>query len=186
MLIVGTSGGDFGARCKVVAIDGKTGKIKWTYYVIPTGKQYGAHTWPKHRAFLGGGAVWAPLVVDPALGLVYVGVGNPIPYNGSVRGKGRELFTESVVALNMNTGQYRWHYQTVHHDIWDYDTAANPLVAFDLTIKGHAAQGDRQHGQDGLDLHARPRQRQADSRHQREEGAAVAEFSTRSRLSRCP
>ena len=136
MLIIGTSGGDFGARCKVVAIDGKTGRIKWTFNVIPTGKQKGAETWPKKRAYLGGGAVWAPLVVDPALGLVYVGVGNPVPYNGSVRGKGKELFTESVVALNMNTGQYRWHYQTVHHDIWDYDTAANPLVAFDLTIKG--------------------------------------------------
>ena len=136
MLIVGTSGGDFGARCKVVALDGKTGKIKWTFFVIPTGKQLGANTWPKNRAYLGGGAVWAPLAVDPALGLVYVGVGNPIPYNGNVRGKGQELFTESVVALNMNTGKYRWHYQTVHHDIWDYDTAANPLVAFDLTIAG--------------------------------------------------
>jgi len=136
MLIIGTSGGDFGARCKVVALDGKTGKVKWTFFVIPTGKEIGANTWPKKRAYLGGGAVWAPLAVDPSLGLVYVGVGNPIPYNGNVRGKGQELFTESVVALNMNTGKYRWHYQTVHHDIWDYDTAANPLVAFDLTIAG--------------------------------------------------
>jgi len=149
MLIVGTSGGDFGARCKVVALDGKTGKVKWTFFVIPTGKQIGANTWPAHRVYTGGGAVWAPLVVDPALGSVYVGVGNPIPYNGNVRGKGRELFTESVVALNMNTGKYRWHYQTVHHDIWDYDTAANPLVAFDLTIKGAPRQAIASMGKTG-------------------------------------
>jgi quinohemoprotein ethanol dehydrogenase len=136
MLIAGTSGGDFGARCKVVGMDAKTGKIKWSFFVVPVGKELGANTWPKKRAFLGGGAVWAPLTVDPAIGDVYVGVGNPIPYNGNVRGKGKELFTESVVALDYKTGKYKWHFQEVHHDIWDYDTAANPLVLFDLTIKG--------------------------------------------------
>jgi len=135
-LIAGTSGGDSGARAKVVGIDATTGKIKWTYYVIPVGSERGANTWPKKRAFLGGGAVWAPLTIDPALGLVYVGVGNPIPYNGNRRGKGMELFTESVLALHYKTGQYAWHFQEVHHDIWDYDTAANPLVLFDLNVKG--------------------------------------------------
>ena len=136
MLIIGESGGDFGAACKVLALDAKTGQIKWKFDLIPTGNQLGANTWPKERAYVGGGAVWAPPSVDPALGLVYIGVGNPVPYNGNVRGPGQELFTESVVALNMNTGKYRWHYQTVHHDIWDYDTAANALVLFDLKIKG--------------------------------------------------
>jgi PQQ-dependent dehydrogenase (methanol/ethanol family) len=135
-LLIGTSGGDFGARCKVVALDAKTGKLKWTFYVIPVGKQFGAKSWPKKRAYLGGGAVWAQLTVDPALNLVYVGVGNPVPYNGSQRGPGQELFTESVVALHISSGGYAWHYQTVHHDIWDYDTAANPLVLFDLQMKG--------------------------------------------------
>jgi quinohemoprotein ethanol dehydrogenase len=149
MLVVGTSGGDFGARAKVVGIDAKTGKVKWTWYVIPTGKQLGANTWPKKRAYTGGGAVWAPLAVDPSLGYVYVGVGNPVPYNGNVRGKGQELFTESVVALDYRTGQYKWHFQQVHHDIWDYDTAANPLVLFDLNIKGqdrHAVAAIAKHG----------------------------------------
>jgi quinohemoprotein ethanol dehydrogenase len=136
LLIAGTSGGDFGARAKVVGMDATTGKIKWSFFVIPTGNQLGAKTWPKKRAYLGGGAVWAPLTVDPTLGLVYVGVGNPVPYNGNVRGNGQELFTESVVALHTSTGKYAWHFQEVHHDIWDYDTAANPLVLFDLNIKG--------------------------------------------------
>jgi PQQ-dependent dehydrogenase (methanol/ethanol family) len=136
MLVVGQSGGDFGADSKVVGLDAKTGAVKWQFNVIPTGSNVGADSWPKKRAFQGGGAVWAQLSVDPELKLVYVGVGNPVPYNGNVRGKGQELFTESVVALNVETGKYAWHYQTVHHDIWDYDAAANPLVLFDLQING--------------------------------------------------
>ena len=76
--------------------------------------------------------------VDPNLGQVYIAVGNPVPYNGNVRGPGEELFTESIVALNMNTGKYKWHYQEVHHDIWDYDTAANPLVALRPEVQGDA------------------------------------------------
>jgi quinohemoprotein ethanol dehydrogenase len=130
-LYIGTSGGDFGALSKVVALNATNGKIKWHFNVIPRGKQFGAKTWGK-QAYDGGGAVWAPLVVDPGLHAVYAGVGNPIPYNGNARGPGKELFTESVVALNMSTGKLKWYYQTVHHDIWDYDTAANPLVAYDL------------------------------------------------------
>jgi quinohemoprotein ethanol dehydrogenase len=135
-LYIGTSGGDFGARAKVLRLDAKTGKIDWSFSVIPTGSDFGANSWPAKRAYLGGGAVWAPLTVDPALGLVYVGVGNPVPYNGNVRGPGQELFTESMLALHTDTGKYAWHFQQVHHDIWDYDAAANPMVLFDLSIKG--------------------------------------------------
>ncbi|HVU76802.1 MAG TPA: PQQ-binding-like beta-propeller repeat protein [Gaiellaceae bacterium] len=134
-LYIGTSGGDFGAASKVVAINASTGKVKWSFNLIPRGKELGAKTWAKGD-YNGGGAVWEPLTVDPAAGLVYVGVGNPIPYNGIVRGYGDDLFTESVVALHTSNGKLKWYYQTVHHDIWDYDTAANPLVVFDAKIKG--------------------------------------------------
>jgi PQQ-dependent dehydrogenase (methanol/ethanol family) len=136
MLITGIAGGDAGARCQVVALDAKTGKIKWRFDVIPTGSEYGSNTWPAHRAWTGGGAIWNTPAVDSKLGLVYVGVGNPVPYNGNVRGKGQELFTESMVALHLNTGKYAWHYQEVHHDIWDYDVAANGVVLFDLKQGG--------------------------------------------------
>jgi len=136
MVVSGTSGGDWGARVKVNAFSAKTGKVLWTFQVIPVGKQLGANTWPPKRAWYGGGAVWASPVVDTKLGLVYVGVGNPVPYNGNVRGPGQEWFTESVLALHLKNGKYAWHFQTTHHDIWDYDTAANPLLAFDLKIKG--------------------------------------------------
>jgi quinohemoprotein ethanol dehydrogenase len=134
-LYIGTSGGDFGALSKVVALNAKTGRILWHFNVIPRGKQFGAKTWAKGD-YNGGGAIWAQLVVDPAHNLVYAGVGNPVPYNGAERGPGKELFSESVVALHTGNGKLAWYYQTVHHDIWDYDTAANPLVAFDLNIKG--------------------------------------------------
>jgi PQQ-dependent dehydrogenase (methanol/ethanol family) len=134
-LYIGTSGGDFGAASKVVAINASTGKVKWSFNLIPRGKALGAKTWAKGD-YNGGGAVWEPLTVDPAAGLVYVGVGNPIPYNGIARGYGDDLFTESVVALHTSNGKLKWYYQTVHHDIWDYDTAANPLVVFDAQIKG--------------------------------------------------
>ena len=112
MLIVGTSGGDFGARCKVVAIDGKTGKIKWTYYVIPTGKQFGAQHvaeapgLPRRRRRLG----TARRRPGPRPRLRRRRVTRSRT-TATSRGKGKELFTESVVALNMNTGKYRWHYQ---------------------------------------------------------------------------
>jgi PQQ-dependent dehydrogenase (methanol/ethanol family) len=134
-LYIGESGGDFGAADRVLAMNASTGKIKWQFNLIPRGKQLGANTWAKSD-YNGGGAVWEEPVVDPSTGSVFVGVGNPIPYNGAERGYGNDLFTESIVALNMQTGKLKWYYQTVHHDIWDYDTAANPLVAFDLTIKG--------------------------------------------------
>jgi PQQ-dependent dehydrogenase (methanol/ethanol family) len=147
-LYIGTSGGDFGASSKVVALNATTGKILWHFNVVPRGSQFGSNTWAK-TDYDGGGAIWAPLVVDPALGLVYAGVGNPVPYNGNARGKGKELFTESVIALHVNSGKLAWYYQTVHHDIWDYDTAANPLVAFDLNIKGQNRQAIASMGKTG-------------------------------------
>ena len=148
-LYIGTSGGDFGAASKVVALDASTGKIKWTFNLIPRkAGELGANTWAK-TDYDGGGAVWAPLALDPANNLVYVGVGNPIPYNGNARGQGKDLFTESVVALNMSTGKLKWYYQEVHHDIWDYDTAANPLVLFNLKIKGSDRQAVASMGKTG-------------------------------------
>jgi PQQ-dependent dehydrogenase (methanol/ethanol family) len=149
MVISGVAGGDAGARCQVVALDAKTGKVKWRFYVIPTGNQVGANTWPAKRAWVGGGAIWNTPAVDQKLGLVYVGVGNPVPYNGNVRGPGDELFTESLLAIHLKTGKYAWHFQEVHHDIWDYDAAANGVELFDLKIKGAMRHAIAQVGKTG-------------------------------------
>jgi len=148
--IVGESGGDSGAPCQLVALDGNTGKVKWRFDVIPTGKQFGANTWPTPRKdYLGGGAMWSTPAVDTNLGLVYVAVGNPIPYNGADRGKGTDLFTESVVAVHENTGKLAWYYQETHHDNWDYDPAANGIELFDLNINGQDRKGIAQAGKQG-------------------------------------
>ena len=143
MIITGISGGDSGARAFVIALNAKTGKELWRFNVIPAKKgDPGFWTWPNPKAFLGGGAMWNTPTVDPALGLAYVAVGNPIPYSGVIRGAGAELFTDSIIALNLKNGKLRWYFQTTHHDIWDYD-ATNPTVLFDLNGKKAIAQAGK-------------------------------------------
>ncbi|HUK44909.1 MAG TPA: PQQ-binding-like beta-propeller repeat protein [Gaiellaceae bacterium] len=129
----GTTGGDVGGPCIAFSLDAKTGKINWYYNNIPSNaSQPGWNTWPTHRAFYGGGAVWDPPAISPTTGLVYFGVGNPVPYVGWARGPGKELNTESVLAINMKTGKFAWDFQEVHHDIWDYDGMQTPVV---MTVK---------------------------------------------------
>jgi quinohemoprotein ethanol dehydrogenase len=137
MILTGTSGGDQGGNCIYVALNAKTGKILWHWNAIPTKKSHiGFNTWVpyKQRAWLGGGAMWSTSTVDPKLGLVYVSVGNPIPY---VLGRppGKEVPTNSVVALRIKTGKAVWAYQTIHHDIWDWDMS-NHQTLFDMKYKG--------------------------------------------------
>ena len=136
MVISGTTGGDWGASCIDFALDAKTGHIKWYYNNIPSNpKAEGWNTWPAHRSYFGGGAVWDTPSIDPSLGLVYVPVGNPVPYAGFLNGPGKELNTESVLALKADTGKFAWVYQEVHHDLWDYDAMQTPVVAT-LKING--------------------------------------------------
>ena len=129
LVIIGTTGGDWGGACQEVALDAKTGKVKWHYSNIPSNsKAYGWNTWPANRYYYGGGAVWDMPAVDPKFDLVYVGTGNPLPFNGLINGPGAEYGTESVYALNALTGKFAWLFQEVHHDIWDYDSMQTPLV----------------------------------------------------------
>src|SRR6186713_3044160 len=135
MVITGFAGADRGTRGRVKAYDAKDGRLVWTFYTIPGPGEPGHETWPQNNDSwkYGGGAVWQTPAVDPELGLVYFSTGNAGPdYNGAAR-KGDNLFTASIVAIDANTGKYRWHFQQVHHDIWDYD-APNPVVLMDLTV----------------------------------------------------
>ena len=157
------------------AFSAKDGKLVWTFYTIPGPGEVGHDTWPQDNEIWqdGGAPVWNTPAVDPELGLLYFATGNPGPdYNGSIR-KGDNLFSTSIVAVEAKTGKYRWHYQQVHHDIWDYD-AASPVTLFDLTIDGVAAQGYRRGEQDRLGLHPRSRDRRAARRHRRAARAARA------------
>ena len=137
LVITGLSGGEFGVRGSVTAYDAKTGKLVWRFYTIPGPGETGHETWPQDtEAWKHGGApVWQTPAVDPALGLLYFSTGNTSPdFNGSVR-KGDNLFANSIVALDAKTGAYRWHFQQVHHDIWDLDSPS-PVVLFDVKLDG--------------------------------------------------
>ena len=142
MVITGVSGGEFGIRGRVTAFDAQTGKEVWRFYTIPGPGETGHETWPaKGDAWKHGGApVWQTPSVDPKLGLLYFSTGNAGPDNDGSGRAGKNLFAASMVALDVKTGKLRWHYQMVHHDIWDYD-APSPTVLFDVTINGTLRHG---------------------------------------------
>jgi quinohemoprotein ethanol dehydrogenase len=132
MVITGISGGEFGIRGRVTAYDAKDGKERWRFYTIPGPGQVGHNTWPADPKIWqnGGAPVWQTPAVDPELGMIYFSTGNASnDLDGSKR-PGDNLFTASIVAIDAHTGKYKWHFQQVHHDIWDYD-APSPVVLFD-------------------------------------------------------
>jgi len=136
-VIVGISGGELMKRGFVTAYDAQTGKLLWRFYTVPDTLAFGHDTWSGPSWQTGGGTVWVTPNVDPGLGLVYVNVGNAAPnLNGSQRA-GTNLFTASLVALDLNTGKLRWYFQEVHHDLWDYDLA-QPSIIFTLYRNGQA------------------------------------------------
>ena len=150
MVISGFAGAEFAARGRVKAYDAADGSLLWTFYTVPAPGELGSDTWPADSDAweTGGGTVWHTPAVDPELGLIYFSTGNPGPdYNGAIR-PGDNLFTASIVALDAYSGEYRWHFQQVHHDIWDFD-APNPVVLFDLEYEGVLRKGLAQAGKTG-------------------------------------
>jgi quinohemoprotein ethanol dehydrogenase len=137
MVIVGLGGADMGIRGQIKAFDAKNGKPLWTFYTIPAPGEFGSNTWPTNSDIwkYGGASVWQTPAVDPELGLLYFSTGNAgSTYNGGTR-PGDNLFTASILAIEAKTGKYRWHFQQVHHDIWDYDSP-NPVILFDAPYEG--------------------------------------------------
>jgi quinohemoprotein ethanol dehydrogenase len=150
MVITGFAGAEIGVRGRVKAFDADDGKLLWTFYTIPGPGEAGHETWPQdNEVWMHGGAtVWQTPAVDPELKLIYFSTGNPGPdFNGAVRA-GDNLFSASIVAVEARTGKYRWHFQEVHHDLWDYD-APNPVVLFDLSVGGTVRKGLAQVGKTG-------------------------------------
>jgi quinohemoprotein ethanol dehydrogenase len=142
LVVTGFAGGERGIRGRLKAFDARDGKLVWTFYTIPGPGELGHDTWPADSDLWqdGGAPVWQTPAVDPELGLLYFSTGNPGPdYNGSLRA-GDNLFTSSILALEAKTGRYRWHFQQVHHDLWDYD-GPSPVVLFDLSVDGVLRHG---------------------------------------------
>ncbi len=174
LLISGFAGAERGVRGRVKAFDAKTGKLRWTFYPVPAPGERGSETWPKNELWKdGGGTVWQTPAVDPELGLIFFSTSNPGPdFNGAVRA-GDNLYTSSMVALDAKTGVYRWHFQQVHHDLWDYDSG-NPVVLFDLAIDGKPRKGIAEASKTGWVYILDRTNRQAADRHRRAAGRAGA------------
>ena len=134
-VIVGPAGGEFGIRGYIVALDPKTGKELWRFYTVPAPGEPGSETWSGDAWKRGGGPIWTTGSYDPELNLMYWGVGNPGPdWNGDGR-PGDNLYTDSVIALDPDTGKLKWHYQYTPHDEFDYDATQIPVLA-DIQFNG--------------------------------------------------
>ncbi len=149
MVLIGNGGAEFGVRGYLSAYDGKTGALRWRFYTVPGDPAAGfenkameaaAKTWKgQWWKYGGGGTVWDSFVFDPALNLVYMGVGNGGPWNQQIRspGGGDNLYLSSIVAVNADTGEYVWHYQETPGDNWDF-TATQQIMLADIEWKGAA------------------------------------------------
>jgi glucose dehydrogenase len=120
----------------VRAFDVRTGAPRWTFNLLPRAGELGADTWQNGALKTGGGmGAWAPLTADLDLGYVYVPTGSPMSSFYGGQRPGQNLFANSLICLDAKTGQRVWHYQLVHHDLWDYDVASPPVLG-DITVQG--------------------------------------------------
>jgi alcohol dehydrogenase (cytochrome c) len=150
-VFVGVANGDSGGQGRVVALDAATGEINWAFFVVPRPGEFGHETWPQESDIweVGGGGVWLNGNVDPELGLVYFSTGNPAPMFGGELREGDNLFTAAVIALDMETGERRWHFQVVRHDIWDADIAT-PMLQYEVEMGGQTREALAAMRADGL------------------------------------
>jgi alcohol dehydrogenase (cytochrome c) len=134
-VVVGVTGGEYGARGFVAAYDAKTGRLQWKFNTVPGPGEFGHDTWKNDAWKTGGAPTWVTGSYDPTLDLIYWGVGNPSPeFQGDVR-SGDNLFANSVVAIHASTGKLAWYFQFTPHDEHDWDATQTPIIA-DIPIKG--------------------------------------------------
>jgi quinoprotein glucose dehydrogenase len=131
LIIIGSAPGEgyFSPPGYIRAFNIVTGKLEWTFHTVPHPGEFGYDTWPKDAyKYVGGVNVWSEMSVDQDNGIVFLPLGSPTyDYYGADR-HGSNLFGNSLVALDARTGKRIWHYQTVHHDIWDYDLSSAPQL----------------------------------------------------------
>jgi alcohol dehydrogenase (cytochrome c) len=142
MVIVGSAGGEWALRGFVAAYDAMNGQQRWRWMSTDP-KSYAGNSWQS-----GGGMVWTTPAIDPKLGLLIFSTGNPNPdLDGTIR-RGDNLYTDSIVALDVHSGQLKWYYQEVKHDVWDYDAVSN-VVLFDVHRNGEVIPAAAEAGKVG-------------------------------------
>ena len=134
-VLVGSGGGEYGIRGFIAAFDAKTGKELWRVYTIPGPGEKGNESWSGDSWKSGGASVWVTPSYDPALNLTYWGVGNPGPDFNPAQRMGDNLYTDSVLALDPDTGALKWYFQFSPHDPYDYDSVQIGVLA-DINWKG--------------------------------------------------
>jgi alcohol dehydrogenase (cytochrome c) len=134
-VVVGVAGGEYGAPGFIAAYDVESGKRVWRFNTVPAAGDPFSETWQADSAERGGAGVWVTGSYDPELNLLYYGTGNPSPdFHGEDR-QGDNLFANSIVALNADTGTRKWHYQFTPHDTHDWDSTHVPILG-DLPVRG--------------------------------------------------
>ena len=146
-IMVGVSGGERGIRGFVVALEPDTGEQVWKTYTVPAPGEPGSDTWPGDSWRTGGAPVWITGSFDPELGLTYWGTGNPGPWTGDAR-PGDNLYTNSVIALDVETGALKGYHQYHWNDSWDWDEVSAPLLV-DLPRNGRLVPGLVHPGRNG-------------------------------------
>jgi alcohol dehydrogenase (cytochrome c) len=134
-VLIGSGGGEFGIRGFIAAYDVATGKEAWRFNTIPGPGEPGHETWKNDAWKTGGGSIWLTPSFDPSTNLTYWGVGNPGPDWNSDQRPGDNLYTDSVVALDADTGALKWHFQFTPNDTYDYDAVQIAVLA-DIPWKG--------------------------------------------------
>lgn len=134
-VLVGTSGGDDGVRGFLAAYDAESGKEAWRFWTIPAPGEPGSSSWPNGLYLHACGTTWMPGTFDPELNTIYWGTSNPCPdFDGDPR-PGDDLYTDSVLALDPDTGKLKWYFQFTPHDLFDYDATETPVL-IDALYKG--------------------------------------------------
>ena len=159
-IVLGAAGGDHGVRDFIVALDAATGKLVWRKYVVPAPGEPGAETWKdKNNAWqTGGGAMWVTGSYDVGTNQVLWGTGNPVPMYDPYYRPGDNLYTNSLISWDPDTGKMNWYHQYVPGDMWDYD-AAGTHILIDGQIAGQAAQARHAFAAQRLSLQLRAHQR---------------------------
>lgn len=148
LVLVGVAGAEYGVRGLIDAYDANTGKRVWRFWTVPGPGEPGNETWGGDSWKYGGGSTWITGTYDPELNLTFWGTGNPGPdWNGDVR-PGDNLYTCAVVALDLDTGKLKWHYQMTPHDVHDWDAISDPVLV-DVMVKGQKVRAVIQANRNG-------------------------------------